>query len=52
MMDVREIRTSLHDDAKDGYNLDGREKLKFGMGFYKLSYVRAKTSVARVQATL
>ena len=52
MMDVREIRTSLQDDAKDGYNLDGREVLNFGKKFYKLSFVRAKTSVARVQAAL
>ena len=52
MMDVREIRKSLQDDAKDGYNLDGREILNFGQECYKLSFVRAKTSVARVQATL
>ena len=51
MMDVREIRTSLQDDAMDGYNLDGREILNFGKEFYKLSFVRAKTSVARVQVT-
>ena len=51
-MNVREIRTSLQDDVKDGYNLDGREILNFGKEFFRLSIVRAKTSVARVQATL
>ena len=52
MMDVREMRASLQDDAKDGYNLDGLEILNFGKEFFKLSFVRAKTSVARVQLTL
>ena len=52
MMDAREIRTSLPDDAKDGYDLYGREILKFGKEYCKLSFVRAKTSVARVQETL
>ena len=42
MMDVREIRTSLQNDAKDGYNLDGREIMNLGQEFYKLSFVRAK----------
>ena len=51
MMDVREIRTDSQVDAKDGYNLDGGEILNFGKEFYKLSFMRAKTSVARVQAT-
>ena len=27
MMDVREMRASLQDDAKEGYDLDGREIL-------------------------
>ena len=52
MMDVREIRTSLQNDAKDGYKLDGREILNFGKEFFTLSFVRAKSSVARVQLTL
>ena len=52
MMDVREIRTSLQDDAKDGYNLDGREILNFGKEFYELSCVRTETLLARVQLTL
>ena len=52
MIDVREIRTSSQDDAKDGYDLDGREILYFGKVFYELSFVRAKTSVARVQLAL
>ena len=52
MIDVRDIRTSLQDDAKDGYDLDGREILNSGKEFYKLSFVRAKTSVARVQLAL
>ena len=52
MIDVREIRTSLQHDAKDGYDIVGREILNFGKKFYKLSFVRAKTSVARVQETL
>ena len=51
-MNVREIRINLQDDANDGYNLDGREILNFGKVLNKLSFVRAKTSVARVQATL
>ena len=32
-MDVREIRTSLQDDAGDGYNLDGYETLNVGWGY-------------------
>ena len=33
MMDVREIRTSLQNDAKDGYNLDGLEILNLARSF-------------------
>ena len=51
-MNVREIRTSLQDDTKDGYCHDGHKDLNFGKEFFKLSIVRAKTSVARVQLTL
>ena len=51
-MDVRGIRTSLPDDAKEGYNLEGREIPNFGKQFYELSFVRAKASLARVQLTL
>ena len=29
-MDVREIRTSLQDEAEDGYNLDGGDISNFG----------------------
>ena len=50
-MDVRGIRTSLQDDAEEGYILDGREISNFGE-FYELSFVRAKTSLARVQLIL
>ena len=46
------IRTSSRDDAKEGYNLEGREILKSGMEFYGLGFVRAKTLLARVQLTL
>ena len=51
-MDVRGIRTSLQDDAMDGCNLEGREISNFGKEFYEFSFVRAKTSLARVQLTL
>ena len=51
-MNVRAIRTSLQDDAKDGYNLDRLEILNSGKEFFKLSFVRAESSVARVQLTL
>ena len=51
-MNMREIRTSSQDDAEDGYYHDECGILNFGKEFYKLSFVRAKTSVARVQATL
>ena len=51
-MDLRGIRNSSQDDAEDEYNLDGREILKFGKGLNKLSFVRAKTSNARMQLTL
>ena len=51
-MNVREIRTSSQDDAEDGYYLDGHVMLNFGKEFYELSFVRAKTSLARVQRTL
>ena len=51
-MNVREIRTSLQDDAKDGYDIVGREILNVGKEIFKLSFVCAKTSVARVQETL
>ena len=51
-MNVREIRTSLQDDTKDGYCHEGHKDLNFGKEFFKLSIVRAKTSVARVQLTL
>ena len=47
---VRGFRTSSQDDATDEYSLDGRGIL--ARSFYKLSFVRAKSSVARVQATL
>ncbi|CCU79294.1 Avra10-like protein [Blumeria hordei DH14] len=50
--DVRGIGTSLQDDAEDGYNLNGRVILNFGKEFYELSFLRAKTSVARVLRTL
>ena len=33
MIDVREIRTSSQVDAKNGYDLDGREILNFGKVF-------------------
>ena len=49
---MREIRTSLQDDTKDGYCHDVHKDLNFGKEFFKLSFVRAKISVARVQATL
>ena len=51
-MYVRGIRTSLQDDAKEGYNLDGREFSNFGKEFYGLGFLRAKTSVVRLQLTL
>ena len=51
-MDVRGIRTSLQDDAKEGYILDGREISNFGKEIYELGFVRAKTSLAGVQLTL
>ena len=49
--DVRGIRLGSQDDAKEGYNFDGREFWNFGKEFYNLSFVRAKTSLARVQLT-
>ena len=48
MMDVREIRTSFQDDTEDGYYLDECGISNFGREFYELSFVRAKTSLARV----
>ena len=51
-MDARGIRISLQDDTEDRYNLDGREVLKFGKEFYKLSFVCTKTSAARVRSTI
>ena len=51
-VELREIRTSLQDDPEDGYNLDGYEISKFGKEFHKLSFARAKISVARVQLTI
>ena len=51
-MNVREVKKSLQDDAEHGYYLDGREILTFGKEFFNLSFVRAKSSVARVQPTL
>ena len=51
-MDVRGIRTSLQDDAEEGYVFDGREISNFGMEFYELSFVCAKASLARVHLTL
>ena len=52
-MDVREIRTSLQDEAEDGYNLDGCEISYFGKELFKLkSFVRTRSSIARVQLTL
>ena len=49
---MRGIRISLQDDTEDGYNLDGRMILNFGKEFHEMSFVRAKTSLARVQRTL
>ena len=51
-MDVRGIRTRLQDDAKEGYNLEGREIPSFGKEFHELGFVRAKTWLARVQLKL
>ena len=52
-MDVREMWTSLQDDAEDGYNLDGCEISYFGKDLFKLkSFVRTRSSIARVQLTL
>ena len=48
---VGEIRTSLLDDAEDGFNLDRREIRNFGE-FHELSFVLAKPSIARMQLTL
>ena len=36
MMDVREIRTSLQNDAKDGYNVDGLEILNIWPGVLQI----------------
>ena len=52
-MDVREIRTSLQDEAEVAYNLDGCEISYFGKELFKLkSFVRTRSSIARVQLTL
>ena len=52
-IDIRKIRTSLQDDAEDGYNLDGCEISYFGKELFKLkSFVRTRSSIARVQLTL
>ena len=51
-MDARGTRISLQDDAKEGYNLEESEIPNFGEEFHELSFVRAKTSPARVQLTL
>ena len=40
-MNVRGIRTSLQDDAEEGYVFDGREISNFGNEFYELGSVRA-----------
>ena len=49
---MREIRTRSQDDAMEGYKLDGREIAIFGKELYELSFLRAKTSLVRVQPTL
>ena len=49
---MRGIITSSQNGAEDGYSLVGREISNFGKEFYKLSFVRAKASVARVRLTL
>ena len=51
-MDVRGSRTSFQDDTEDGCILDGHVILNSGKDFYQLSFVRAKTSLARVQRAL
>ena len=51
-MNVRGIKTSSQDDAKEVYKLDGRDILNFGKKSYKLNFVRAETSLAKVQLTL
>ena len=51
-MGVGEIRKSLQDDAEERYNLERCEVKNFGKEFYELSFVRRKTSDARVRETL
>ena len=51
-MDVREIRASSQDDAKEGYNFNGRELLNLGKNLHELSFLCAKTSLVGVQLTL
>ena len=51
-MEVREITSSLQGDPGDGYNIEGSEITNFGKELYTLSFVRAKTSIERVQTTL
>ena len=51
-MGVRGFRISSQDDVKDRNSLNGREILNFGKEFYELGFLRANTSIARVQATL
>ena len=52
-IDERKIGTSLQDNLKEGYNLNGREIWNFGKEFYTLkNIVRSNTSNARVQFTL
>ena len=36
MMDVRGMKISFQDDAKDGYSLNGRGILKFGKEFLQV----------------
>ena len=52
-MDVREIRTSLQDEAEDGYSPDGCDISNIWLGDIQIeSIVCARSSIAKVQLTL
>lgn len=51
-IDEREIRTSLQEYIEKEYNPDGCKTWIVGQEFCKLSFVRIKNSIARVQLIL
>ena len=51
-MVVRGISASQKEDTEDGYNVSSRETATYGKELFKLSSVRAKSSIARVLMTL